>query len=517
MGDGSLASIDLYDSEGALTAEALERHLASRDASRVRELTAYLHFMDDACRAVLGRSPFVAELERLRLSANAACNQVTAAAFVAFLEQVGGGLRRLEVSGLAMGDAGASAIASHASAPELEVLVLDGVGLSRDGLASLLAVLCKVDWLDLASNRSLGPDGASMLTAWPGLVECRGLELGRTGLGDEGALTIAQAGPFARLEHLGLRSNELGDAAARAIVTLRARELRHLDVSYNRIEAAALEALAAAWPEATVETRGNATFEPEFAARLGERLTDARLSVEDQFLEGSPELHTLLHWPRLAEVRHLELISSPIALSDLAELLAKPALGALETLLLRDTIAGGSGNALIGILASAGPRSLRHLGLEHVFPRLDDKAIDALLRLPFFDGLDSLGLAGSLEGSPSALDADRPNLAFRALCAHDGPFVKRLGLRYLVGDREVKSLVKAPWFPTLTHLDLSGGNVGAYGLYLLLRALADSRIESVDLSENCAGDARGGEVEAKKVWDDMRPAAAHVRIKEPRW
>jgi hypothetical protein len=517
MGDLAEGKVDLYDAKGALTADELERLLASRDLSRVRELHAYLHYMDDGCMSVLSKAPFLRALQRLRLSANAACNSVTPAAFVTFFDRIGAGLGELEVSGLAVGDAGAAAIAGHPTANQLVTLVLDGAALSGRGLAMLLPVLRSVEWLDLSNNRALAADGVRMLAAWPALVGCRGLELGGMRVGDEGAIAIAAAGPVARLERLGLRSNELGNAGAAAVAKLQAPRLRHLDLSHNRIETTALQAVIDAWPAAEITTQGNASFDPELAAELDQHLIDGRLRLEDQSLERSPERHTLLHWQRLAEVRHLELVSSPIALADLAALLAKPALGSLETLVLSDTIAGRSGNALIELLTSADLRSLRRLSLEHLFPRVDREGMASILALPFLGRLDSLGLAGSLEGSPSLDEAERPSSAFRTLCAHDGPFVKRLGLRYVVGDQEIKAIVKAPWFPSLAHLDISSGNLSAYGLYVLLRALADSRIETVDLSENCPGDSVNSEVEAKKVWDDMRPATSHVRIREPSW
>ena len=98
--------------------------------------------------------------------------------------------------------------------------------------------------------------------------------------------------------------------------------------------------------------------------------------------------------------------------------------------------------------------------------------------------------------------------------------MRRLGLRHVVGDQEAKALAGAPWFSKLRHLDASGGHLYAFGLYTLFGAISSSEIESLDLSENWLHSSNVNPslvVEAKMVWDDMRPSLSKVRIKEPSW
>jgi uncharacterized protein (TIGR02996 family) len=215
----------------------------SATLSGLRRLSVgYLRFGDSGLSLLAG-SPHLTSLTVLRIESN---------------DLSAGGLRALADSRLAgrltelnlyanseAGDEGAAALAAWPVGAPLTRLDASHLGMQSAGVAALAKApgLAGLTFLNLWRN-PLGPAGARQLAgaALANLVE---LDLGDTGLCDDGAEALARAGGFPKLQTLRLRENRISDAGVQALARARwLSGLVTLDLSENAIVYAGARALA---------------------------------------------------------------------------------------------------------------------------------------------------------------------------------------------------------------------------------------------------------------------------------
>jgi uncharacterized protein (TIGR02996 family) len=127
------------------------------------------------------------------------------------------GLRRLSLTGMALGAAEARVVAA-APSNALTRLELSGNRLDAEAVGLLAASprLAGLRWLDLSVNK-IGGDGAAALASSPHLRGLTSLDLRDCGIGSAGAAALAASPNLARLRHLRLTYNPLGDEGVRAL------------------------------------------------------------------------------------------------------------------------------------------------------------------------------------------------------------------------------------------------------------------------------------------------------------
>ncbi len=145
-------------------------------------------------------------------------------------------LPRLEALGIIRGGVDDAAMHVLASAGlDVSALTLLVNNIRADGLAAVLARTRRLQTLLIGSNH-LGNSLARVLDAQRAVTTLKVLGAEATGLGDEGALTIATGHLAATLTSLDLSSNELSDeGAVRLAEQATLPSLRALSVAYNRI------------------------------------------------------------------------------------------------------------------------------------------------------------------------------------------------------------------------------------------------------------------------------------------
>ncbi len=102
-----------------------------------------------------------------------------------------GKLRRVNLGGNKVGDAGADLLAR-------------------------CELFAKVNWLEMGGN-DLGPEGVRALVKSPHLKKLKTLNFYRNWLKDEGAIVLAEENELEKLEEMDLAQNEIGDAGVIAL------------------------------------------------------------------------------------------------------------------------------------------------------------------------------------------------------------------------------------------------------------------------------------------------------------
>jgi Leucine Rich repeat len=162
--------------------------------------------------AVLVKSKHTAGLSALNVSVNE-----LSAEGIAALDKGLPALQRLVLTGNAIGDEGAAALAAWKHVEHLRTLYLSACELSAAGVEALLASgrLAGLEKLTLADNE-LGDEGAAALARHAGqLSHLRYLEVRAASIRDQGAAALASA-RFPHLRHLDFRGNWSAGEALRA-------------------------------------------------------------------------------------------------------------------------------------------------------------------------------------------------------------------------------------------------------------------------------------------------------------
>jgi uncharacterized protein (TIGR02996 family) len=201
------------------TLRAVTRLAGSAALARVRRLELRGTLIRDAGADALAASPHLANLTHLFLDGN----EITEAGVEALAASPHlGRVTHLRLGAgwghrNPFGDAGAIALSRSASLRNVEELFLDHTRLGSEGLRSLLSASGwqKLTWLQ-AQGCPLGPSALAPL-AEGRLPALRGLALRDSRVGDGGANCISRAEQLTGLRALDLRGCLLGDAGAIAL------------------------------------------------------------------------------------------------------------------------------------------------------------------------------------------------------------------------------------------------------------------------------------------------------------
>lgn len=139
------------------------------------------------------------------------------------------GLAMLDLTGNELGPAAVQALAASAQL-QPAVLRLASCELPRASVEALAKApwLAELEELDLGDNQLRDP-GAHALAGVP-FSRLRRLALASCGIGKDGARALLRSPHLARLRHLRLHENTLGDAGAIAIARSRMRSIEDLDL-----------------------------------------------------------------------------------------------------------------------------------------------------------------------------------------------------------------------------------------------------------------------------------------------
>jgi uncharacterized protein (TIGR02996 family) len=226
---------------------AVGRLAASPALAQIRRLELRGTNIRDAGAAALAASPYLANLTHLYLDGN----EITDAGIEALAASPHlGNVTHLEL-GIhprrpSFGDAGALALARSASLRNVIVLGLAGSKIGHQGLRALLTApgWQKLVWLNL-SNCSLGPEGLAPLAEGRSVPELRGLVLGGNPIADEGACHLAGAAQLTSLRCLNFRGCWIGNRGTVALAgAAHLAELRQVDLVNNQVGEEGAVALA---------------------------------------------------------------------------------------------------------------------------------------------------------------------------------------------------------------------------------------------------------------------------------
>ncbi len=224
---------------GSSLADAIE-HLAAVRAPRLRYLDLGNTRLSDTELRRLLRSPLIASLEVLDLTANPLGEPGAQHLAAAGL----GRLRRLVANNTGLGPPGAGALACGGALPVLEALHLRTNTLGDRGLADLASgKLPRLRELNVSYNGITAAGLEALAGHWPdGLAT---LDLSWNRFGDAGVLALAHCPGLSSLTALDLSYCELGDPAARALAECPGLgNLATLNLGTNRIGDEGLAALA---------------------------------------------------------------------------------------------------------------------------------------------------------------------------------------------------------------------------------------------------------------------------------
>jgi uncharacterized protein (TIGR02996 family) len=153
----------------------------------------------------------------------------------------------LDLIGNGLGPDDLAHLVRSARLPTLRSLLLGGNGVGSAGLQALVRspVLGQLHALDLRANQ-IGPGGVGDLAGAATPLRLGTLWLGFNDLGDTGGRALAESAAVRSLTRLYLGSNRLDGAVRALALSPHLAGLTHLDLDYNPLSAAALQALAAA-------------------------------------------------------------------------------------------------------------------------------------------------------------------------------------------------------------------------------------------------------------------------------
>jgi uncharacterized protein (TIGR02996 family) len=221
------------------------------------------------------------------------------------------GLEHLDLRANKLGDGGAEAVASTAALANLRSLDLVRAEIGPKGARALANSphLARLESLDLSDN-SLGEDGVAALAGATGLPSLTALSLDATGLNAEGLARLARSPLPGRLRRLDLSRNRLDRGALQALVSSELAGLKELRLNWNSVGEEGAQALARA------PFRGLVRLELAHT-RLGDAGVDALLETHGFPCLAILNLYgaghgrgaeaALLRWPRLS---HLARFSS---------------------------------------------------------------------------------------------------------------------------------------------------------------------------------------------------------------
>jgi hypothetical protein len=191
-------------------------------------------------RAVGELMPHLVGLRRLRANAmnlNASCVEAIVASRAC---------PQLTVLDLGQNELGPNAVAALVGSPTLQprVLRLAKCDLDPHDIETLARApwLAELEELDLGEN-AVGDRGARALAAVP-FRRLRRLALGSCGIATRGFTALVQSKHLARLVHLRIHQNPIGDGGARALAASRLRSIADLDAQSCEVGDDGIAALA---------------------------------------------------------------------------------------------------------------------------------------------------------------------------------------------------------------------------------------------------------------------------------
>ena len=151
-----------------------------------------------------------------------------------FLAQAPSGLRRLDLEGNAMGDAGAEALAAARQLNQLANLDVSYDQLSVRGAVALSRAqqLSSLTTLWIGANK-LGAEGVKALTRSAVFANLEELNLDAADVGDEGVLAIVTSDRLTRLRSLGLSDAQIGTAGAHSLASAALENVESLTLFGN--------------------------------------------------------------------------------------------------------------------------------------------------------------------------------------------------------------------------------------------------------------------------------------------
>ncbi|MEZ5421045.1 MAG: globin domain-containing protein [Vicinamibacterales bacterium] len=379
--------------------------------------------------------------------------------------------RRLDLSGLALDDAAAAALAANPALAGITVLSLADNAIGPAGALALARSphLSAVSDLDISHNR-LGSEGTAHLAASPMLRGLARLSLAENGVGTRGAAALA--GGLLRLSSLDLSGNDLRPEGVAALAASPAMaRLRRLARADKAIGADGLGAIAVSRTMAALvelDVSGNG-IGPGGAAALALATSHAELRSLDlgRNALGLEGLQLLLGSNRFASLESLGLASNDVGAQGAMALASAPAARRLKRLDLSDNALGDAGlAALLGAPYLSRLRSLNvtQNGLTAAGVVLLGGAPPELADLDL--SANTLGLPGA-----QALAATLPRLR-----------IARLGLAGcgLGGAEAAAVLAVAP--AALSHVNLAGNALDADGAAQLAATATAAALETLDVS-----------------------------------
>jgi uncharacterized protein (TIGR02996 family) len=145
-----------------------------------------------------------------------------------------------------LGSSGAAALASSQALRNVRELCLSGCAIDDGGLSALASsrVPEALEVLDLSDNHLLGTSSAEALSDAPWLGGLRSLQLNDSGMGDNAVWVLGRSRGFRELRRLGLKFCRLENAGICALASSDfLRTLTHLDLRSNPIGEEAARAL----------------------------------------------------------------------------------------------------------------------------------------------------------------------------------------------------------------------------------------------------------------------------------
>ncbi len=250
-------------------------------------------------------------------------------------------LRRLTLNNSPLGVGVVRALAGAALLEGVEELDLgtSGIGDEGAGLLARSAALGRVQRLNLSSN-GLGPAACAALGAGE-LAALRSLHVRANHIGDEGLRALARGGALAKLRALSASHNRITSLGALELADAFPAEMEVLSLSWNRIGDAGVMALAGTAGAARLAALdlgycelGDAAAAALAAARGLARLSTLNLGVNRI---GDAGLAALAASPHLGRLEALNLGHNPVGDAGVLALFASPLLAGLTALHLHGT------------------------------------------------------------------------------------------------------------------------------------------------------------------------------------
>ena len=380
-------------------------------------------------------------------------------------------LNRLEIRGAAaQPDAIAALLERLVPDADARLVLSDGSFASEDihRLLSCWSPRQSVD-LNLSHNR-INERSLERLTTWSGLSQTTHLNLDDNNINDAGLIRLLAHLDPARLQRLSLRRNPIGRRGLEALLALKQRT-PSLGITLSRgalTPRGVQRALSAGLFQGALELSG-APLCPQSVARLRDHRALRTIDALDLSATGTHH-RALEQWMTSAELGHLrslELRSN--ALDSRGARALHDAQNKLTQLRRLDLQANRLGDQGAHALSQTQLPQLKRLSVGR--NSIKQSGLNDMIAAEWFPSLESLDLSYN-------------PLSFENLSALPTRTtrLKRLSLRgSAITDRGLETLINAPWFSTIEHLDLGSTHLSPRAIVALARDPKRQNLRRLDL------------------------------------